>query len=188
MPLPSLISIRVRLGTNGTDKAEALGTLFERKPGDTAVRLRLERPKDFSVILDVTARVRPDKEFRAEIERICGPECSKFWLTDTTMENQSAAAAMQAPIPIPHGNGCSSPDTRSVRTSLDYIQRLFTDFMELHGDRAFADDACDCRGNGLFRWPSGHGSGSAKRSRHETKAPSGTSGCRSPRGIARQCA
>jgi DNA polymerase-3 subunit alpha len=74
VPLPSLISIKVKLGTNGTDKAEALGTLFERKPGDTAVRLRLERPKDFSVILDVTARVRPDKEFRAEIERICGPE------------------------------------------------------------------------------------------------------------------
>jgi DNA polymerase-3 subunit alpha len=74
VPLPSLISIKVRLGTNGTDKAEALGTLFDRKPGDTAVRLRLERPKDFSVILDVTARVRPDKEFRAEIERICGPE------------------------------------------------------------------------------------------------------------------
>jgi DNA polymerase-3 subunit alpha len=64
----------VRLGTNGTDKAGALGTLFERKPGETAVRLRLERPKDFSVILDVTARVRPDREFRAEIERICGPE------------------------------------------------------------------------------------------------------------------
>ena len=71
--MPSLISIKVRLGSNGTDKAQALGTLFERKPGNTAVRLRLERPKDFSVILDVTARVRPDKEFRAEIERICGP-------------------------------------------------------------------------------------------------------------------
>jgi DNA polymerase-3 subunit alpha len=74
VPLPSLISIKVRLGTNGTDKAEALETLFERKPGETAVRLRLERSRDFSVILDVTARVRPDKEFRAEIERICGPE------------------------------------------------------------------------------------------------------------------
>jgi DNA polymerase-3 subunit alpha len=73
VPMPSLISIKVRLGSNGTDKAQALGTLFERKPGNTAVRLRLERPKDFSVILDVTARVRPDKEFRAEIERICGP-------------------------------------------------------------------------------------------------------------------
>jgi DNA polymerase-3 subunit alpha len=75
VPMPSLISIKVRLGTNGTDKAPLLGALFERKPGSTAVRLRLERPKEFSVILDVTARVRPDKEFRSEIERICGPEC-----------------------------------------------------------------------------------------------------------------
>ena len=38
------------------------------------VRLRLEKPRDFSVILDVTPRVRPDKEFWAEVERICGPE------------------------------------------------------------------------------------------------------------------
>jgi DNA polymerase-3 subunit alpha len=34
----------------------------------------LEKPRDFSVILDVTARVRPDKEFRNELARICGPE------------------------------------------------------------------------------------------------------------------
>ena len=73
--LPSLISIRVRLGNNGNnDKAQALGDLFQRKQGSTEVRLRIEKPRDFSVILDVTAKVRPDKEFRAEIERICGPE------------------------------------------------------------------------------------------------------------------
>jgi DNA polymerase-3 subunit alpha len=34
----------------------------------------LEKPRDFSVILDVSERVRPDREFRAELERICGPE------------------------------------------------------------------------------------------------------------------
>jgi hypothetical protein len=48
--------------------------LFSRKPGQTEVRIRLEKARDFSVILDVTSRVRPDKEFRSEIERICGPE------------------------------------------------------------------------------------------------------------------
>jgi DNA polymerase III subunit alpha len=74
VPLPSLISIRVRLSQNGSEKAEALCQLFERKRGEAGVRLRLERPRDFSIILDVTTRVRPDKEFRAEIERICGPE------------------------------------------------------------------------------------------------------------------
>jgi DNA polymerase-3 subunit alpha len=70
--MPSLISIRVWL--NGTDKAEALSALFRRKPGETSVRLRLERARDFSVIMDVSERVRPDREFRSEVARICGPE------------------------------------------------------------------------------------------------------------------
>jgi DNA polymerase-3 subunit alpha len=48
--------------------------LFQRKPGDTQVRLRLESPRDFTVILDVPTKVRPDREFRAEIERLCGSE------------------------------------------------------------------------------------------------------------------
>ena len=77
--LPTLISIRVGVGSNGTvDKAEALQQLFEKKRGDTEVRLRLEKPRDFSVILDVTFKVRPDKEFWAEIERICGPEAGEI--------------------------------------------------------------------------------------------------------------
>jgi DNA polymerase-3 subunit alpha len=74
--LPSVISIRVWLGRNGgVDRAQALEELFRRKPGDTQVRLRLEAPRDFSVLLDVPAKVRPDKEFRAQVEQICGPEC-----------------------------------------------------------------------------------------------------------------
>ena len=73
--LPTLISIRVGVGSNGTvDKAAALNQLFARKSGATEVRLRLEKPRDFSVILDMTLKVRPDKEFWAEVERICGPE------------------------------------------------------------------------------------------------------------------
>jgi DNA polymerase-3 subunit alpha len=69
-----LIAIKIRLSQNGIDRAQALSELFGRKPGTAEVRLRLERPRDFSIILDVTTRVRPDKEFRAEVERICGPE------------------------------------------------------------------------------------------------------------------
>ncbi len=73
--LPSLISIRVPVnGSGGSDRAAALQQLFQRKPGDTEVRLRLEKPRDFSVILDITAKVRPDKEFCAEVSRICGAE------------------------------------------------------------------------------------------------------------------
>jgi len=75
LDLPRLISIRVPLnGESGRDRAGALTELFSRKPGDAEVRLRLEKLRDFSVILDIAARVRPDKEFCAEIERICGPQ------------------------------------------------------------------------------------------------------------------
>ncbi len=74
--LPRLISIRVKLGKSqaAERKAKALHGLFHRKPGDAEVRLRLEKPSDFSVILDVADKVRPDREFRAEVERICGQE------------------------------------------------------------------------------------------------------------------
>jgi DNA polymerase-3 subunit alpha len=73
--LPTVISIRVWLGRNGSvDKAQALEELFRRKPGETQVRLRLEAPRDFSVLLDVPAKVRPDREFRKMVEEICGAE------------------------------------------------------------------------------------------------------------------
>jgi len=73
--LPSLISIRVPMnGASSTDRAAELQNLFRTKPGETEVRLRLEKPRDFSVILDVAVKVRPDKEFRAEVARICGAE------------------------------------------------------------------------------------------------------------------
>jgi len=73
--LPAVIAIRVWLGRNGaTDRAAALEELFKRKPGGTSVRLRLEAPRDFSVLLDVEAKVRPDREFKTAVEAICGPE------------------------------------------------------------------------------------------------------------------
>jgi DNA polymerase III subunit alpha len=73
--VPSLISIRIWLKDESSiEKASALSDLFVRKRGDTEVRLRLEKPRDFSVIMDVLTKVRPDREFQAEIEKICGPE------------------------------------------------------------------------------------------------------------------
>ncbi len=73
--LPSLISIRFWLKDESSgERAAALSQLFLRKQGETEVRLRLEKPRDFSIIMDVGSKVRPDREFRAEIERICGPE------------------------------------------------------------------------------------------------------------------
>jgi DNA polymerase-3 subunit alpha len=73
--LPSLIAIRVPVNGKGeADRAAALQGLFARKPGSTEVRLRLEKSRDFSVILDVSAKVRPDREFQAELAKICGPQ------------------------------------------------------------------------------------------------------------------
>ena len=73
--VPAVIAIRVWLGRNGSvDRAGALEELFKRKPGETAVRLRLEAPRDFSVLLDVPAKVKPDREFKTAVEAICGPE------------------------------------------------------------------------------------------------------------------
>ena len=79
LQLPGLISIRVPLAANAAaDRADALVRLFESKPGPTEVRLRLERPRDFSVILDIAHRVRPDREFKEELERICGPDAMEI--------------------------------------------------------------------------------------------------------------
>ena len=73
--LPSVISIRVWLKDDTSlEKANALSDLFGRKTGPTEVRLRLEKPRDFSIVMDVGSKVRPDREFRAELEKICGPE------------------------------------------------------------------------------------------------------------------
>ena len=73
--LPSLISIRVFLkDETAQEKADALNQLFVRKRGNTEVRLRLEKPRDFSVVMDVATKVLPDREFKAELEKICGPE------------------------------------------------------------------------------------------------------------------
>ena len=73
--LPTLISIRVGVGLNGNrGQGQRAKSAFRPQAGRTEVRLRLEKPRDFSVILDVAPKVRPDKEFWAEVERICGPE------------------------------------------------------------------------------------------------------------------
>lgn len=70
---PTLISIRVGLGN--PDRANALKDVIANKPGETGVRLRLEKSRDFSVVLDLTTKVKPDKEFLSEVEKICGAEC-----------------------------------------------------------------------------------------------------------------
>ncbi|MBI3679255.1 MAG: DNA polymerase III subunit alpha [Acidobacteria bacterium] len=76
---PALISIRVSLGS--PERATALRELIANKPGETDVRLRLEKPRDFSVVLDLSSKVRADKEFLSEVERICGAEALEILAT-----------------------------------------------------------------------------------------------------------
>ena len=72
--LPSVVSIRVRLQPASTVRADNLKALFLRKPGSTGVRLKLESPGDFLLLLDVPDTICPDREFHAALEAICGPE------------------------------------------------------------------------------------------------------------------
>jgi DNA polymerase III subunit alpha len=75
----SLLSIRLRLAPEvAGERAAQLAELFARKPGKAQVRLRLDKPKDFSVTLDLSMKVKPDKEFKAEVVRICGPEAMEI--------------------------------------------------------------------------------------------------------------
>lgn len=65
------------------------------------------------------------------------------------MENQSAAAATSAPANPAWERVQLARHPKRPHT-LDYVQRLFTDFLELHGDRAFADDAAIVAGMAFF--------------------------------------
>ena len=38
------------------------------------MRLKLDSPGDFSMILDIPVKIKPDREFKAELAKICGPE------------------------------------------------------------------------------------------------------------------
>jgi DNA polymerase III subunit alpha len=73
--VPAAIAITVRLGNGFGDPATAarkLRELFESKPGDTDVRLRLLRRKEYLVSYDLADRVRADRSFRRAAEAIFG--------------------------------------------------------------------------------------------------------------------
>jgi DNA polymerase-3 subunit alpha len=71
--LPAQVSITLKLGNgNGGDAIARLQELVQSKPGDTDVRLRLLRSKDFLVFYDIAQRVCADRDFRLQVEEICG--------------------------------------------------------------------------------------------------------------------
>jgi DNA polymerase-3 subunit alpha len=73
--LASAVVIRVRLGrpekkNGGT--ARKLLEIFDEKPGEAMVRFELEREGDFEALLEPEHRVRPDREFVARVQEVCG--------------------------------------------------------------------------------------------------------------------
>lgn len=54
-------------------------------------------------------------------------------------------------------------------TTLDYIEHLFTDFFECHGDRAYGDDEAIVGGIAKFHGLPCNGNRASSRQRHEGK-------------------
>ena len=74
LPQPVLVSLTLALdgGEQAGSRAQRLLDLVRAHPGETEVRLRLNRPGDFLVIYDIEARVKVNREFRRKAEEICG--------------------------------------------------------------------------------------------------------------------
>lgn len=70
--LPSMVHLRVRLNGGEAVRAKAFHELIGRKPGTAAIRLVLEKSQDFSLTLDLTPKVRADKEFQSELAKLFG--------------------------------------------------------------------------------------------------------------------
>ena len=71
--LPAMLQLRVRLNGEEENRAKALEELVRRKPGPAGIRLILEKSRDFSLTLDLTSKVRADKEFQGELAKLFGP-------------------------------------------------------------------------------------------------------------------
>ncbi len=72
-------------------------------------------------------------------------------------------------------------------TTLDYVERLFTDFVELHGDRRFADDHAIVTGTAALQGPSRFSSSGTRRAATPSRRSIATSATRAPTATARRC-
>ena len=71
--------------------------------------------------------------------------------------------------------------------TLDYVERLFTGFDELHGDRRFADDHAIVCGFADYHGRAGRRSSATRRGATPSRRSSGTSATRGRRATARRC-
>ena len=76
--------------------------------------------------------------------------CLRLVIYGEVDSEQTASAAAPAPEPHPAWKRVLLARHPKRPHSLDYIEKLFTDFQEVHGDRAFADDPAIVAGMGNF--------------------------------------
>jgi acetyl-CoA carboxylase carboxyl transferase subunit alpha len=102
---------------------------------------------------------------------VLAAECLELWRAQDVLANPSAKVIMSSPSPAPIGPRAAiekmaepvtpketNPSWERVMLArhpkrphaLDHIQRLISDFTELHGDRAFGDDHSILAGMGWF--------------------------------------
>jgi DNA polymerase III subunit alpha len=70
--LPAMVMLRIRLTNDEDARSAAFEELVRRKPGPASVRVVLEKSRDFSLTLDLTSKVRADKEFQGELAKLFG--------------------------------------------------------------------------------------------------------------------
>jgi acetyl-CoA carboxylase carboxyl transferase subunit alpha len=94
----------------------------------------------------------------------------------TKVEEGASPEAAKDDAPLEHAAPTAMDRVRMARHpdrpyTLDYVERLFEDFMELHGDRKFADDSAIVAGFGRFRGEPvaviGHQKGRTTRERQQ---------------------
>lgn len=79
-PQPEHAYVSLRL--SGEDEvgsvASRLRELVDGNPGQTNLSLRLERPHQYLVVLDIDARVNPSRQFREQVAGLCGQDALEF--------------------------------------------------------------------------------------------------------------
>ena len=100
--------------------------------------LAFERP-----VVELVTRVRELRELASSDERF-GPELKR-------LEDKAAKLAREVFAKLSPMQKVQLSRHPSRPYTLNYVERLFTDFIELHGDRRFADDPAIVAGIGRYR-------------------------------------
>ncbi|MDE0108591.1 MAG: DNA polymerase III subunit alpha [Bryobacterales bacterium] len=77
-PEHAYVSLRLSSENEVGSVASRLRELVDGHPGQTNLSLRLERPRQYLVVLDVDARVNPNRRFREQVAGLCGQDALEF--------------------------------------------------------------------------------------------------------------